>query len=439
MEAARETRRLERQRQARRRHALDSTARRTARLERAAVRLRPTAGPLRRGLGALLGSRGWDLLARMVKASLGEGREGQAEDEIERRRRALDRVARRLGAYETGTGQLRDAFRRALGGASAEGGRDAAVTSSSAPSRQGGSAAARTAVALRIAAPNPEAAMRGGDYHLAAALADALERRGRPAAVETAADGAGRGEVRIVLRGRHAVPPRPGGTDLLWIVSHPEQVADEELAGYDRVLVASELDARALAARTAVPIDVLLQFADCRFAAAAGARRERHDLLFVGNWRGVYRRAVWDAHCIGRRPTLVGEGWRYLAPAETIADHVSYAELPDLYRSARILLVDHWDDMRERGYVSNRVFDALASGAFVIADNVAGLSDLLPGGLETYASPADLEHLLARYLASPAERDRVAARGRELVLAAHTVEHRVERLLEAIDRSRVAG
>jgi hypothetical protein len=440
VETAREARRLARQRHAFLQYKIEATARRTARLKATAVRLRPTTGPFRRGLGALLGSRGWDAVTRGVKrlqarrAVESEADEPEARRELERRRRVLDRAARRVGAYETGTSQLRLALGRAIRRARPS---DDAGKVSAPMQRIGIPGSIPPTIAFCIAAPDSETARRGGDYHFAGSLAAALCRRGRPAVVETATEsrnGGGGSAVRIVLRGRHAIPPRAGCANLLWVISHPDRVTTAELVDYDHVLVASAMHARTLAGKTGVPVDVLPQFADRPFVGAAGARRECHDLLFVGNWRGVYRRIVWDAHCLGRRPALVGEGWKYLAPAETIASHAPYPELPDLYRSAQILLVDHWDDMRERGFVSNRVFDALACGAFVIADDVAGLSDLLPGGLETYSSLTELDYLLTRYLASPEERRRIAVRGRDLVLASHTVEHRVDRLLEIVER-----
>ena len=37
------------------------------------------------------------------------------------------------------------------------------------------------------------------------------------------------------------------------------------------------------------------------------------------------------------------------------------------------MLADHWDDMREHGFISNRIYDALACGAVVVSDDVAGL------------------------------------------------------------------
>lgn len=291
----------------------------------------------------------------------------------------------------------------------------------------------RTSIAIRIAAPDRASAERGGDLQLARSLARELACRGHHSVVRTKIDdrppaGATPG-VRLVLRGRAAVRTNPGQLNVLWMISHPDEVDACELDAYDRVLVASRPYVSRVGATTGVGVECLLQFTDPALFGGDAPCEKMRDLLFVGNWRGVYRRIVWDAHCTGRRVMLVGEGWRYLAPGDTLAEHVPYQDLKALYASARILLIDHWDDMRDHGFISNKVFDALASGSFVVCDDVSGLRELLPGGIETYRDLEELDRLLKRYLADPKAQRAVAVRGRELVLAKHTVERRVDDLL----------
>ena len=224
----------------------------------------------------------------------------------------------------------------------------------------------------------------------------------------------------------------PGQLNLLWIISHAGAVEPAELVEVDGVLVASQVYARQVAARTSTPVRPLLQFADPEVFAAVRSPPARHEILFVGNWRGVFRRVVWDARCAGFRVALVGQGWRYLAPEHVAADHVPHEELGALYSSTKVLLADHWDEMRDEGFVSNRIFDALACGSFVIADDVAGLRTLLPGGLEVYGDADDLGRQLRRYLSDEGARRAVAERGRELVLEHHTVRARADELLLAV-------
>jgi spore maturation protein CgeB len=54
--------------------------------------------------------------------------------------------------------------------------------------------------------------------------------------------------------------------------------------------------------------------------------------------------------------------------------------LGELYGSSRLVLCDHWKDMANCGFLSNRVYDVLASGGFLVTDTVEGIAELLPAG-----------------------------------------------------------
>jgi spore maturation protein CgeB len=96
-----------------------------------------------------------------------------------------------------------------------------------------------------------------------------------------------------------------------------------------------------------------------------------------------------------------------------------------------VVLNDHWEDMRREGFISNRVFDALACGASVVSDRVSGIEDLAPGLVHT-TGPDDGWQLLHDGLPTGSdpgveERRRVAA----TVAADHSFAARASTLLEA--------
>jgi spore maturation protein CgeB len=107
-------------------------------------------------------------------------------------------------------------------------------------------------------------------------------------------------------------------------------------------------------------------------------------------------------------------------------------ELHRFYAAAGIVLCDHWSDMRDEGFIANRLYDVLASGGFVISDDVEGIEAEFDGAVVTYRSPAELRALVDRWLADPAGRRDRAERGRRAVLDRHTVRHRVIAILDAI-------
>ena len=58
------------------------------------------------------------------------------------------------------------------------------------------------------------------------------------------------------------------------------------------------------------------------------------------------------------------------------------------------MLNDHWREMASDGFLSNRLFDAIASGSRVISDEAAGLHEVFGDAVVTYSSPEQLRELL---------------------------------------------
>ncbi|MFP5256346.1 MAG: glycosyltransferase [Acidimicrobiia bacterium] len=295
-------------------------------------------------------------------------------------------------------------------------------------------------VVITTAAPSAKVAARWGDWHLAEGLAGGLRRLGHSVRLQTADqvdDPAGRAaDVRLVVRGLRAVRRTPGQRHVLWIVSHPEAIDDDELHVADLVLVASPAFADHLRTRTTTPVDVLLQATDHRrFRPLPVDPVHRHDVTIVAKTREAPRPVVADAVAAGLRPSIYGSGWEGLVdPALVVADHVDNAELPAVYASAGVVLNDHWRTMQAWGFVSNRLFDVLACGTPVISDRVAGIAELFEGAVATYEGPAELRALVDAALDDPVTARARAAAGRALVLARHTFDHRARELLAALSK-----
>jgi len=293
--------------------------------------------------------------------------------------------------------------------------------------------------ALTTAALSAKVAGRWGDWHMAQALAGSLGRLGHEARVQTAdqADSlAGRAcDVHVVLRGLRPVRASGGQRQVLWIISHPEAVEDRELDEAEVVLVASPRFADHVRGRTGTPVEVMLQATDHRrFAPRPVAEAHRHEVTVVAKTRDVLRPMVADALAAGLRPAIYGGGWRELVdPSLVVADHVDNDLLPTVYSSAGVVLNDHWGPMKAWGFVSNRLFDVLACGTPVISDAVDGIAELFEGAVPEYHDPADLRARVDEILADPPAARARAARGRELVLAHHTMDHRARQLVRVIE------
>lgn len=220
-----------------------------------------------------------------------------------------------------------------------------------------------------------------GDTHFADALADALRhlgqdvvtsRRGAHTAGPTHLD-----DVSLALRGLYPIPPAPGQVNVLWVISHPDDVDPRELDGYDLVCAASTTWSAELAARTGRDVVPLLQATGFRLPSISATERRREPgAVFVGNANGRERPLVQAAVAAGVPVTVYGRGWGALPGEVWRGGYVDYRRLPELYHRHGIVLADHWPDMARQGFISNRVFDAIASGARVICDDVVGVNDV---------------------------------------------------------------
>jgi hypothetical protein len=293
---------------------------------------------------------------------------------------------------------------------------------------------------ITTAAPSAKVAARWGDWHLAEGLAQALRRAGEDVVVQThdRADSlASRSrDIHFVLRGLTPVRRTSGQGHILWVISHPEALATADCDAADLVLVASTRFAEHLRARTSTPVEVFLQATDQeRFTIGPPDPAHEHPVTVVAKTRGVMRPVVGDALAAGIRPAIYGGGWRGLVdPSLVVADHVDNAELPVVYRSAGVVLNDHWDTMRAWGFVSNRVFDVLACGTPVISDHLAEIDELFEGTVPTYSSAPELGDLVRAALVNVGDARDAAALGRAIVLAEHTFDHRARQLLDLVDK-----
>lgn len=286
---------------------------------------------------------------------------------------------------------------------------------------------------IRTRVPGMSVAASWGDWHFANALAEALRSAGEHVVVDTP-HSIGRAtahltDVVLTLRGTKPTAPQPGACNVLWLISHPDRVTRAELNEYDLVFVASEPFAEFLRREWGVEhARPLLQCTDPSRFYPEPVAGLAEPLLFVGNSRNVYRTAVRDTMEAGLELIVYGQGWEQFLPASRIGgEYLPNEELHRHYSSADVVLNDHWEDMRRRGFLSNRLFDAAASGAVVVTDRIPGL-DIFEGRVLPYDDPADLPQVVAEARAMGP--DEACA---ERIRKQHSFAARVATLRSAVD------
>jgi hypothetical protein len=158
--------------------------------------------------------------------------------------------------------------------------------------------------------------------------------------------------------------------------------------------------------------------------------------VFVGNSRGILRDAVRWSMERNLEIDVYGTGWEPFIPSSMLRGQlVPNAVLSDVYASSRLVLCDHWEDMKRLGYISNRVFDVLAVGGELAVDNVVGLSELVPYGYYVCENADDLERLVRDHRPMSIEKKRKlanwVAENHSFAARARTVLARIRQLVSA--------
>ena len=112
--------------------------------------------------------------------------------------------------------------------------------------------------------------------------------------------------------------------------------------------------------------------------------------------------------------------------------HIDNRELRTYYSNCKILLNDHWDSMRDQGFLSNRLFDAGACEACIITDPVSGLEEVFGDSVVIYRTPEELRRLVEYYLKEDDKRREKAEKAREIVRSTHTFRNRVEKIVQVV-------
>lgn len=241
-----------------------------------------------------------------------------------------------------------------------------------------------------------------GDTHFADALAGALRRLGHEVVIDRHSShhrpSAAWDDVTLTLRGLVEFVPQPGAVNLLWVISHPDLVTRHELSsGFVRIYSAGEGWGRRVKERWGIDVETLIQATDAaQFRPEVDRGADRDGVLFVGRIRGAPRKIVTDVITAGGEPIVYGDdGWeQFIDPRFVRTSGIPYDQVPDAYGSAAIVLNDHWSDMAQYGFFSNRLFDAAATGARIISDQVPGIAEVFGPQVQTYSTRDELATLL---------------------------------------------
>lgn len=294
---------------------------------------------------------------------------------------------------------------------------------------------------IKCPAPeNPEVKRRWGDNAYALTLKRYLERKNIYVIIDNREDwncevGA---DVVLVLRGKFFYRPDRRNEKcvyIMWNISHPDLVTLEEYNLYDVVCVGSKCYAEQLREKLNVPVLPLLQCTDTELFYPAKEAPVTYDreYIFIGNSRGIARSCVMWAVDDQLPLRMWGGGWdKILADHQDLieAPYIENSEIPELYRTSKVTLNDHWQDMLDKQFVNNRIFDALACGLPVISDACDELREIFPDAVLYYETKEEFEACIRKIETNyDAVKEKVDQQW-ELIQKEYSFERRVDTLVE---------
>ncbi len=254
-----------------------------------------------------------------------------------------------------------------------------------------------------IKCPIPEATDKcfRGPYIFSMELKRELEALGYYVVIDMHNEWTGRidADYVLVLRGSNVYRPDRRVKNckyILWHSTAPHGVTDEEYELYDLILVNSHTFAEKVRERITVPVKPFLLCVDVE-KFCPREEEIKYDIVFVGNTRFKYRNvSTWcennniPLHIWGRTEGDAAWG-KYLKEDTSIIleGPLAYTDLPDVYRASKIILNDHFDTMREEGFINNRILEALSCGRPVLCDYCEEFERLFGDSLVFYHDEED--------------------------------------------------
>lgn len=302
----------------------------------------------------------------------------------------------------------------------------------------------RSVWVLKCPAPEDESKVKWGDYPFALALKRCLEQLNCYVILDPREDwGCEEGaDVVVALRGHYFYRPDRRNKKclyIMWNISHPDLVTKEEYELFDVVCVGSRHYATQLAEKLSVPVFPLLQCTDTSVFYPPEEKKSsyRWDYIFIGNSRGVARSCVMWAVEEKLPIRMWGSGWDKILPDNMDLFEASFIEnsqIPDLYRSAKVTLNDHWEDMLEKQFVNNRIFDALACGLPVISDTSQELRDIFPEAVLHYSNKEEFRECVRQIEENYDEVKQRVLEQWDLIKEQYSFEARAKELVEIAEK-----
>lgn len=233
------------------------------------------------------------------------------------------------------------------------------------------------------------------DYHFVRSLAAAFERSGHKTRIDIMPDWGKAPEtdsLDIVLQGHDTYPCRPDVPNMLWFISPSKRFDLQSMKEYDHVFFASEIFREKFNNRfSGLNASLLLQAFDSEIMTPVTAPQRQGMILVGNNHFGKKGPPITEfAQAGGYDLEIWGRGWDdAIWQPHLQGNSYPYAKLGGLYGNAEIVLCDHLPKMARTGFLSNRIFYALACGTPVLSGPVSAMPEDFAPFIEIVSTPEE--------------------------------------------------
>lgn len=229
-------------------------------------------------------------------------------------------------------------------------------------------------ISIAIAVSESEELFNWGDFHFAQSLKNALEYFGSKVSIAIHSEwkNISPDDIVIVLEGLKKYHSKSKEQKVLhWLISHPELFSATEYRNSHKLYVASKSYFEKIQHEVSVPTEYLAQFGDSDLFFPIENITKSNDILFVGNHRSENRPAITFAAENKLPLKVIGQNWNHQEKGiEVIDSFAEYHVLNKYYQENKLVVIDHWEQMRKEGFISNKVYNLLLSKADFITDEI---------------------------------------------------------------------
>lgn len=261
-----------------------------------------------------------------------------------------------------------------------------------------------------------------GDYWLGLDLAQGLKKQGFGIRIDYAEDEVDSNfKINIVIRGIHRnIKLNKGDINVLYLISHPDDVSLKEVNQYNLVIVGSKKKCEYFK-KYGVKAYYLPQFTNSKRFFHEKNDAFKTKLLFVGNAYDGVRPAVQYATNNDLPISIYGKFWdKYIDKKYIKGEYIDNNDLRKYYSNAEIVLNDTNENMKTQGFVSNRIYDATVCKAFIISDYMPEIEDIYGDAIPMYRNEEEFCKLVNYYLSHPEDRKTKAKQAYDITIKHYT-------------------